>query len=470
MESKEIIQLIKLFEQWQGVKPEKVEKLPASGSDRQYFRMKCENISVLGAYNTCIDENIAYVAFTKVFKDAGVSVPEVFCISDDKSCYLVEDIGDDSLYKKLLDCDGQLTDEVLGLMKKSLNQLLQMQIDAGSKIDYSLCYPVAEFDETAIQWDLNYFKYNFLKLSGNEFNELDLEKDFQSLKKFLLAVPRDYFMFRDFQSRNILIRDNAPVFIDFQGGRKGPLTYDVASLLYQAKARLTEQTRNELFDDYYKDLSKKITVDYSGLYQSFKGFALLRTLQVLGAYGFRGYFEKKPHFIESIPFAIENLKQLLLNDDFPISLPTLKSIAQNIVLPKMMYKASNGKLTVSITSFSYRKGIPADPSENGGGYVFDCRSIHNPGRYKEYQHLTGMDKEVQDFFEREDEMENFLNSAFALVNRSVDVYLERGFKHLMVNFGCTGGQHRSVYSAERLKKHLQQKYPVNVNLWHREQD
>ncbi|MDA3892086.1 MAG: phosphotransferase [Salinivirgaceae bacterium] len=459
-----------LFLEWSGQVALKIVKLPASGSSRQYYRLSNDQAYAIGAVNGIVEENRAYISFTDCFVRNNINVPKILQISSDEAAYLVEDIGDDSLYNKVLDCKGDLSPEVLELYKKALKNLVMMQVDAGNSLNYDLCYPVSEFNEQAIQWDLNYFKYNFLKLTCTDFNELALENDFEALKEFLLKVPRDYFMFRDFQSRNILVKENEPVFIDFQGGRKGPLAYDVASLLYQAKAQLSSETRMELFKYYYKELSKKIDGDYESLLSSFKGFALVRTLQVLGAYGFRGYFEKKPHFIESIPFAIENLKELLINQQFPIDLPHIKIIANSIVLPEGIKFTPNEDLTVSITSFSYKKGIPADPSENGGGYVFDCRSIHNPGRYKDYQQLTGKDQAVIDFFEREDEMEAFLSRVFSLVDTSVEVYKKRNFKHLMVNFGCTGGQHRSVYSAERLKGYLEEKYKLNINLWHREQD
>lgn len=459
-----------LFEAWTGEKALEINQLPISGSSRQYFRIIGTHKTIIGAYNSKWEENEAYISFTNHFQKYNIPVPKIELVSDDKLSYLVEDMGDDSLYNHVISCKGKLNAEVVELYKKSLGYLINMQVEASKTLDYSVCYPVARFDADAIQWDLNYFKYSFLMLSGVAYNELLLEKDFKVLKEYLLTIPMDYFMFRDFQSRNILIKGNEPYFIDFQGGRKGPLTYDVASLLYQAKAQIPDDTRMELFNFYYEKLSKQISVDYQQLRNSFKGFSILRTLQVLGAYGFRGFFEKKPHFIESIPFAIHNLKSLVLSNDLPVEMPHLKLIAEKLKAPVLDKWVENSTLTVSITSFSYRKGIPSDPSDNGGGFVFDCRSIHNPGRYDEYKQLTGKDQAVIDFFERENEMDEFLDNVFRLVDKSVEVYQKRCFGHLMVSFGCTGGQHRSVYSAERLASHLKEKYSLNINLWHREQD
>lgn len=462
--------LEKLFSDWSGKLIERTEVLPISGSERRYIRIFTEGESVMGVFNENVVENKAYFSFTESFLKNGVLVPKIFQVSDDSKYYLVEDLGDDQLFDRILQCGGQLSPELKAHYHKSLEGLVGMQVVAHKDIDYSKSFPIDQFNQEAIQWDLNYFKYNYLKLSGLSFDEYLLEADFKVLMSYLLEVPTDYFMFRDFQSRNIMIKDDQPYFIDFQGGRKGPLVYDVASLLFQAKAQLSNETRSELFDYYESVLLRETEIDAKDLKKQFYAFALLRTLQVLGAYGFRGFFEKKPHFIESIPYAIANLKYLLNEIDLAVDLPYLRTISNQLKMPMLSSFEKNEKLTVSITSFSYRKGIPTDPSQNGGGYVFDCRSIHNPGRYEEYKTLTGKDKPVIDFFEKEDEMESFLNSAFKLVDRSVEVYMNRGFKHLMVNFGCTGGQHRSVYSAESLAKYLSNKYDIIVSLWHREQD
>ncbi len=461
--------LIQLFENWCGHEPQSIKALPLSGSDRRYFRMNTNDISVLGVYNPCVEENEAYISFTQHFYQYNILVPKIEMVADNKLYYLVQDIGNDSLYNRIVDCKGELTPEVIELFKKALKHLITMQVSAGETIDYKYSYPINKFNKDAIQWDLNYFKYNFLKLSGESFNETLLEKDFGNLKNFLLKTPMKYFMFRDFQSRNILIKDGEPCFIDFQGGRKGPLAYDVASLLYQAKANIPESTRKELFDYYYAELSKLISVNYADLYNSFKAFAVLRTLQVLGAYGFRGFFEKKPHFLESIPFAIKNLKNLILSEKFPVHIPHICKIAENLIIPIPNSIKEKKILTMRVTSFSYRKGIPADPSSNGGGFVFDCRGIHNPGRYDEYKQLTGKDKEVIQFFNEKTNINEFSKQTIDMVEPTIKSYLERGFNHLMVSFGCTGGQHRSVYCAEKFAAFIRNNFNVHLVLWHREQ-
>lgn len=346
-------------------------------------------------------------------------------------------------------------------------------------MDWSLCYPVPTFDRQSVLWDLNYFKYCFLKPTGLEFREDKLESDFQKMADNLTCEGGDSFLYRDFQSRNIMISDDGKIyFIDFQGGRKGPKQYDVASFLWQAKANLPQSLRDELVDDYLDELSTIEPVDRKAFKELLQLFVLFRTLQVLGAYGFRGYFERKPHFIESIPYAIANLRQWLngnaqIADTYPYLSETLRELVSKWETGTGEKKnnekqevRSQGRLVVRVNSFSYKKGIPADESGNGGGFVFDCRAVHNPGRYEQYKGLTGMDQAVIDFLEKDGEIFPFLHAAEALVDQSVERYLERGFKDLMVSFGCTGGQHRSVYSAEKMAEHLNEKYGVEVRISH----
>ena len=343
---------------------------------------------------------------------------------------------------------------------------------AGKGINYDYCYPRAAFDKQSMMWDLNYFKYYFLKLAKIPFDEQALEDDFQNFSDYLLTAENDFFMFRDFQSRNIMLHDNQVSFIDYQGGRKGALQYDLASLLYDAKADMPQSVRNELLEFYLDELDKYQKVDRSEFKAYFTGYVLIRIMQAMGAYGFRGFYEKKEHFLKSIPFALDNLKIVLENNNIPIELPelfnVLDAISQSIFLRKIGMQ--DGALTIQVTSFSYRKGLPEDPSGNGGGYIFDCRAIYNPGRFEEYKQLTGKDPEVIDFLEKKSEIGVFMANVFGLVDQSVKTYLSRGFSHLSVNFGCTGGQHRSVYAAEKLAKHLNDKFPVKVILTHREQD
>lgn len=335
-------------------------------------------------------------------------------------------------------------------------------------MDFSYCYPLAEFNRRSILWDLNYFKYCFLKTTGLEFQENLLEDDFEHMADALPQIQPQVFMYRDFQSRNVMLREGKPYFIDFQGGRKGPFYYDVASFLWQAKANYPDSLRQELIDEYLDALQPYHTIGKEQFLATLRHFVLFRTLQVLGAYGFRGYFEKKAHFIQSVPYAIENLRQLLETDfpEYPYLCLVLRKLTE---LPQFASVRNRRKLTVRVMSFSYKKGIPEDPSGNGGGYVFDCRAVHNPGKYEQYKQLTGRDKPVIDFLEQDGEILRFLEHVDALVDAHVQRFLERGFTNLSICFGCTGGQHRSVYSAEHVARHLNEKFGVRIQLIHREQ-
>lgn len=335
-------------------------------------------------------------------------------------------------------------------------------------MDFGYCYPLAEFNRRSILWDLNYFKYCFLKTTGLEFQENLLEDDFEHMADTLLQIQPQVFMYRDFQSRNVMLREGKPYFIDFQGGRKGPFYYDVASFLWQAKANYPDSLRQELIDEYLDALQPYHAIGKEQFLATLRHFVLFRTLQVLGAYGFRGYFEKKAHFIQSVPYAIENLRQLLETDfpEYPYLCLVLRKLTE---LPQFASVRNRRKLTVRVMSFSYKKGIPEDPSGNGGGYVFDCRAVHNPGKYEQYKQLTGRDKPVIDFLEQDGEILRFLEHVDALVDAHVQRFLERGFTNLSICFGCTGGQHRSVYSAEHVARHLNEKFGVRIQLIHREQ-
>lgn len=335
-------------------------------------------------------------------------------------------------------------------------------------MDFGYCYPLAEFNRRSILWDLNYFKYCFLKTTGLEFQENLLEDDFEHMADALLQIQPQVFMYRDFQSRNVMLREGKPYFIDFQGGRKGPFYYDVASFLWQAKANYPDSLRQELIDEYLDALQPYHAIGKEQFLATLRHFVLFRTLQVLGAYGFRGYFEKKAHFIQSVPYAIENLRQLLETDfpEYPYLCLVLRKLTE---LPQFASVRNRRKLTVRVMSFSYKKGIPEDPSGNGGGYVFDCRAVHNPGKYEQYKQLTGRDKPVIDFLEQDGEILRFLEHVDALVDAHVQRFLERGFTNLSICFGCTGGQHRSVYSAEHVARHLNEKFGVRIQLIHREQ-
>ncbi len=342
-------------------------------------------------------------------------------------------------------------------------------------LNYKLCYPRASFDRQSMQWDLSYFKYYFLKLAGIPFNEQKLEDDYTTLIEYLLAQDADYFLYRDFQSRNIMLKDGKPYFIDYQGGRKGALQYDVASLLYDSKADIPPAIREELLEHYILGLEQYPEVNQEAFRSSYYAFVLIRIMQAMGAYGFRGFYERKTHFLQSIPYALNHIRWILENVTLPIQIPTLLKVLESLLTaPKLRrFKDKEGRrstMTVFINSFSYRHGIPDDPNGHGGGYVFDCRVITNPGRQEQYRSLTGKDKPVSDFLDQQPNALEFLNAVTSLVDMSVDKYEDRNYNHLMVSFGCTGGQHRSVYCAEKLAEHLRESQSVQITLWHRELD
>ena len=459
--------------------------LKQQGSNRVYTRETDVNgRSVIRVEGTNRDENRAFVYMARHFRALGLPVPEVYWVSEDEMQYTQEDLGDTILFDHL--------DDIL-LLKRTLRALAHIQVEGAQNFNWSMCFPVESMDERSIRWDLNYFKYCFLKGTKIEFSEPKLEDDFDKLVKVILAQPADTFLYRDFQSRNVMVKDGQPYFIDFQGGRRGPTQYDVVSFLWQAKASFPQTLRDELIEVYLDELEKlKILISRERLFQNYDfkinrdewlsilpHFVLFRTLQVLGAYGYRGYFERKPHFLESIPLALRNLSELFeQHNRLGAAYPEIKRLAATLIDPlcsqnrrstdgQPTVKANVG-LTVTVYSFSFKKGLPADESGNGGGYVFDCRSTHNPGKYEEYKTLTGLDEPVIDFLEKDGEILTFLEHVDALVAHHVERFMERGFEHLQVAFGCTGGQHRSVYCAEHLAKYLKEKYAVKVHLIHRE--
>ena len=461
--------------------------------------MKTDKRYLIGAYNINIEENDAFFSFSKHFHECGLPVPEVLAVSSDKDIYVQTDLGDDTLFNHVENClkNGNFDNEIIELYKKALDKLVDFQTIGHQGLDYSKAFPTPAFDEMSIMEDLNYFKYCFLKEQEEiSFNETRLDTDFQRLAKFILEAPSDFFMYRDFQSRNIMIVDNEPYFIDYQGGRKGPLQYDVVSLLYQVKARIPEEIRAQLIDYYKAKLQEISPLRYApvemtdstrhserpmGAEESptnvlsesfdkfFPAFVLLRLLQVFGAYGFRGLIQKKLHFMQSIPYAIKELLKVNEKWELPFELPELQSVIRqlNIVLPK--YESDEPeRLTITVNSFSYKNGgVPYDKSGNGGGYVFDCRALPNPGRYAEFKKSTGEDRDVIEFMDDKPDTHYFLQNVQMLVFQSIDNYLERGFKNLQINFGCTGGQHRSVFFAQTIGRMIHENYPmVNVEINH----
>ena len=466
------IVLEKLFSNFVGSKPETIQELGSSGSNRRYFRLISADKSLIGVLGTNLQENEAFLDFDEQFASQGLPVPRVVAVSADKMAYLQEDLGDTLLFNAIE--KGRLTHvfsaEERDLLIKTIRLLPAFQFASNGNFNFAKSFPTKHFDRRSIMWDLNYFKYCFLKATGLEFEENLLEDDFGRLADKLLDSDCDGFMYRDFQSRNVMIKDNEPWFIDFQGGRRGPCYYDVASFLWQAKAGYPEDLRNELINEYLDAVSKYRDIDSVQFLTILKHFVLFRTLQVLGAYGFRGYFEKKPHFMQSVPFALDNLRKLIDEENFN-EYPYLKSVLKSLVnLKQFTDELEKRQLTVKVLSFAYKKGIPNDASGNGGGYVFDCRAINNPGKYDRYKPFSGLDKQVIDFLEEDGEVFDFLEHCYALVDSTVKRYVERGFTNLMVAFGCTGGQHRSVYCAQHLAEHLNKEFNVKVELVHREQN
>ena len=453
-----------------------LDKIPQSGSNRLYFRIRTKDGSYIATYNDNIRENRTFVHFSRHFRTAGCPVPAIYAINEAYTIYLQEDFGDVSLLNQL-EKNGH-NDQVYTLFRQSLKELARLQINGDKGLDYSWTITSREFGKQAILSDLLYFKYYFLDTLQIPYDKEKLIDDFEALSTYLTHVDHKYFMFRDFQSRNILVDREKVHFIDFQGGMKGALQYDVASMLWQAKAELSDEWKNSLLD-YYMDcvedlLSTKI--DRTRFVSQYNGYVLIRLLQVLGAYGFRGLFERKAHFLTSIPLALRNFKWFLANKQVGIVLPEFERMLGLMVEESVIHRFEplraneNTPLVVHINSFSYKNGIPEDKSGNGGGYVFDCRGILNPGRITEFKILTGRDKEVKDYLEQQTLMPEFLNNIYNTVDISVEDYIKRGFESLSVNFGCTGGQHRSVYAADALARHLRNKFNVKVDLHHIEQE
>jgi aminoglycoside/choline kinase family phosphotransferase len=462
--------IIQLFERWSGEKVVELSPLPESGSYRRYYRIKSENKCVLGAFNTDLKENDAFLYLASHLKKTGNLVPEVFAIDSERGIYLLEDLGNTTLldYIQLKQTDPS---EITTIYKKVIDAMPGLQVRAAEGLDFSHCYPRAEFEYQSMHWDLNYFKYCFLKPLKISFDEQELEDDFVVFISFLLEAQREFFMFRDFQSRNIMIHNNKIYFIDFQGGRRGPLQYDLASLLFEAKTNLPAKLKHDLLN-YYLDVFEKQVKNFNRneFLKYYCGFVYIRLMQAMGAYGFRGYIERKPLFLQSVPLAALTLEWLLNNTALPVELPALRKVFEKIVLSKEIkeFIPVHDTLTISINSFSYMNGIPSDNSGHGGGFVFDCRALTNPGRFDEFKDLTGNDEAVIRFLDEKDDMKEFLNHVISLVDQSIRVYMQRGFNSLMVNFGCTGGQHRSVYAANKLAEYIRNNFPLRVIINHRE--
>ena len=508
-----VMSLESLFEQYTGAAPVSVVPLTGSASHRRYYRLTgADGRTLIGVEGTDADENRAFLTIDRHFASKGIRVPKV--LAEDGLCYLQEDLGSTILYDALADgrSRGAYSPDEVALLRKTMAALPKIQVEGAKGLDFSVCYPQPSFDGRMVDFDLNYFKYDYLKLTGLEFNEVRLQDDFDRLKADLLAEPSNTFLYRDFNARNVMLVDGEPWFIDFQGGRRGPIYYDVASFLWQARARYPEALREELLQVYLEALRAYGPVDETHFRERLRLFILFRMLQVLGCYGYRGLWEKKQAFIDSIPPALEIVRNLLPFKDYPYLTEVLAGLCgEDFSTPpsaplEMTEEGSSASLgmtegstlrpdedplscqpndaplsfrpseasgeisslTVIVYSFSFKKGIPEDASGNGGGYVFDCRSVHNPGKYERFKQLTGLDTPVIEFLEQDGEILRFLDHVYSLVDAHVERFLERGFTHLQVSFGCTGGQHRSAYSAQHLAEHLVAKYPVRVHLIHRE--
>jgi len=440
------------------------------GSGRLIVRLTNRDRSAIGVLHDVREENVAFLEFSRHFRKHDLPVPEIYAEDLDQGAYLEEDLGDTTLFDFLsASRTGEaLSDEVVDAYRRVISWLPRFQIDAGRDLDYSVCYPRDSFDRQSIAWDLNYFKYYFLRLAGIPFNEQALENDFEQLTDFLLTARRDYFLYRDFQSRNVMLRDGRPFFLDYQGGRKGALQYDVASLLYDAKADLTPDLRQALLDHYLQKVASLSNVEPPTFMEHYYAYVYIRILQALGAYGFRGFFERKVHFLQSVPYALKNIRWLIHNSELPIKVPTLLAAFKNMLASErlMAFNAETERLIVRIFSFSFHQGLPSDDSGHGGGFVFDLRGLPNPGRQERFKDLTGKDSPVIDYLMQQESVHQYLANVLSLIDSTVNSYQSRGFNNLMVSFGCTGGQHRSVYFAEQLARHLNGKNGVDVVVTH----
>ncbi|HET7259229.1 MAG TPA: RNase adapter RapZ [Candidatus Acidoferrum sp.] len=464
--------LKRLFEQRFHAPPTRVQPLQGDlgASGRKIIRLSNETATAVGILYSGREENAAFIAFTKHFRRHGLPVPEIYAEDLEHGAYLEEDLGDTTLFEFL--CKNRSGDDiapaVVEAYRKVVAILPRFQVEAAADLDYSVCYPAASFDRQSVAWDMNYFKYYFLRLAGIPFNEHALENDFNRLTDFLLSAPRDYFLYRDFQSRNVMLRDGEPFFVDYQGGRKGALQYDLASLLFDAKADLPPDLREHLLYDYLRAVANFIPVDREAFLGYFYPYVYVRIMQALGAYGYRGFFERRAHFLQSVPYALKNIRWLLHNVTLPIELPTLLGAFQSMLASEKLQglDAEADNLVVRIFSFSFHHELPKDESGNGGGFIFDGRSLPNPGREARFKSLTGQDAPVIDYLRQEESVHQFLASVFSLIDASVENYQQRGFKNLMVSFGCTGGQHRSVFLAEQLARHLRGRNGVEVVVRH----
>lgn len=468
--------LEELFFKTYNTYPTQITPMRSHGSNRQYFRLYGMDFTCIGVYNEDKQENIAFINYDLQLTKAQIKVPTILAYDIEQGIYLQQDLGNQTLYSLLQECTPS---QMIDWYKKALKELVKIQ--TVKHFDYTYAYPRKAFDRQSIRWDLNYFKYYFIKLANIDFNEQYLENDFSVLEDYLLSFPCDYFLYRDFQSRNIMVYNNELYFIDFQGARKGALQYDVASLLFSSKTSLNNNQREQLLHFYMSELSKVIKINQQEFEKGFYVYSLVRIMQAMGSYGYRGYYEGKASFLMSIPKALDNIKYLISKVDIEKHCPTIYNIFYKILnsssIKLLSFQAQQqakaeqlpNKLTIEIVSFSYKKGFPKDLSGNGGGFVFDCRALPNPGRQEKYRGNTGLDDCVKEFFSHYKEVDTFIRSILKIINQSIEKYLSNGYTHLCIYFGCTGGQHRSVYCANMVANYLMQNTDLNVIEIHREQ-
>lgn len=463
--------LKRLFKRHFGEPVDNISNLASDGSNRKYFRLISAKRSIVGVFGPDYRENAAFLGFSRHFRKIGLPAPEIYAEDLANSVYLEEDLGDTSLFQFLSQhrASNGFSKNITDIYEQVVRLLPKFQIVAGRTLDYKLCYPRACFDKQSMRWDTNHFKYYFLKLAGIPFNEQTLEDDFERFVDFLLEADSQFFLYRDFQSRNIMIKNGKPYFIDYQGGRQGALQYDIASLLFDAKADIPFKLREMWLKRYLETAWELTPIDRQKFARYYPGFVLIRIMQAMGAYGLRGFYERKSHFLQSIPFAIRNIEYLLRTIELPIKVPELMGVFRRIVGSSYLRQLGKAhlKLTVRVQSFSYKSGIPMDETGHGGGFVFDCRALPNPGKFEQFVKSTGKDADVIDFLDKEAMVKEFLGHVFDLVSQTVKNYQDRNFTELWVAFGCTGGQHRSVYCAELLAQYLRTKHSVDVDVRHR---
>lgn len=467
-----------LFARAFGTLPIARHALPQEGSRRRMVRLLAgEGRQAIGVLGPDALENRAFLSFSRTFAELELPVPRVLAASEDAGAYLVEDLGDITLFEHVAQ-ERERTSEawpssVHALYERILAILVRFQVDGGRAVDFEQAYPRATYGERAILTDLHAFRFHFLRLAHVPFHEGKLERDFERLAARLGRAPPDHFLYRDLQSRNVMVQQGEqPWFIDYQGGMRGALQYDVAKLLHEGKMRIPAAARAQLLDFYLERLAEREPVNRAAFLTLYPGFVWMRILQGMAAYGFLGLFERKPDFLRRIPPAVEEIRARLAEDDSLHDLPELAAVLGRIAEHTGFVAPAPepvGELRVRVGSFSYRRGIPVDEGGHGGGFVFDCRALPNPGRLPAYTALTGRAEEVARFLEQHPECENFFQAAAELVTQQIRVYGARGFDSLQVLFGCTGGQHRSVYFAERLSRALREgEAPVHVVLTHHE--